>query len=106
MHVEELREFRARAKAEQNQGRRVERDRNPPKVREGPLPPRFTKYTPLKADRARILEEALSAELIVAPRKSSSPPRADRTKHCRYHRNHGHNTEECIALKDRIEELI
>ena len=36
MHVEELREFKAQARAEQNQGRRNDRDRNPPKIRELP----------------------------------------------------------------------
>jgi len=28
------------------------------------------------------------------------------TKYCRYHRNHGHTTEECKALQDKIEELV
>jgi len=27
-------------------------------------------------------------------------------KHCQYHKNHDHHTEECVALKDQIEELI
>jgi len=106
MYVEELREFKTHARADQGQGRRNDRDRNPQKAREFPPPLRFAKYTPLNTGRARILEEALSAELIPAPRKFPLPPRVDQTKHCRYHRNHGHTTEECIALKDKIEELI
>jgi len=28
------------------------------------------------------------------------------TKYCRYHRNHGHITEECKAIQDKIEELV
>jgi len=28
------------------------------------------------------------------------------TKYCRYHRNHGHTTENCKALQDKIEELV
>ncbi|KAG4967843.1 hypothetical protein JHK87_033494 [Glycine soja] len=32
--------------------------------------------------------------------------RLDKIKHYRYNRNHGHNTEDCWALKDKIEELI
>jgi len=28
------------------------------------------------------------------------------TKYCRYHRNHGHTTEECKALQDKIAELV
>jgi len=106
MHVEELQEFKTHTRADQAQARQNDRDRNPQKAREFPLPSRFAKYTPLNAGRARILEEALSTELIPAPRKFPSPPRADQTKHCRYHRNHDHSTEECIALKDKIEELI
>jgi len=64
------------------------------------------KYTSLNTGRAHILEEALSTELITTPCMFPSPPRANQSKHCRYHHNHGHNTEECIALKDKIEELI
>ena len=30
----------------------------------------------------------------------------DRRKYCRFHRGHGHNTEQCIQLKDEIEALI
>ena len=30
----------------------------------------------------------------------------DVTKYCRYHRGIGHNTKDCWALKDKIEELI
>jgi len=28
------------------------------------------------------------------------------TKYCRYHRNHGHTTEDYKALQDKIEELV
>ena len=37
-----------------------------------------------------------------------APPRLglDKTKHCRYHRSHGHNTGDCWALKDKMEKLI
>ena len=30
----------------------------------------------------------------------------DRRKYCRFHQGHGHNTEQCIQLKDEIEVLI
>jgi len=62
--------------------------------------------TPLNADRGKILQEALSAELMPSPKRALSPDNADRNKKCRYHQNTGHSTEECQALKDKIEELI
>lgn len=34
------------------------------------------------------------------------PPGADNNKHCLYHKNMGHSTEEYITLRDKIEELI
>ncbi|GAV81704.1 hypothetical protein CFOL_v3_25158, partial [Cephalotus follicularis] len=40
-----------------------------------------------------------------APLRSSAEKR-DTNKYCRYHRNHGHDTEECIHLKNQIEDLI
>ncbi|XP_047168504.1 uncharacterized protein LOC124837239 [Vigna umbellata] len=39
-------------------------------------------------------------------RPSRSSPKADGTKHCTYHLNIGHNTEDCTVLKDKVEELI
>ncbi|XP_017413009.1 uncharacterized protein LOC108324579 [Vigna angularis] len=75
------------------------------KYRDGPKGARFEKYTPLNMARARVLEEALNADLIrVKPSRSSS--KADETKHCTYHLNIGHNTEDCTVLKDKVEELI
>nr|KYP34166.1 hypothetical protein KK1_044912 [Cajanus cajan] len=35
-----------------------------------------------------------------------TPPRADKTKACQFHRNRGHTTEECSAFRDRIEDLV
>jgi len=48
----------------------------------------------------------MTTEVIPPPRKARTPDQADHNKHCQYHKNHRHHTEECIALKDRIEELI
>ena len=68
--------------------------------------PRFTRYASLTIARSRLLDEALQADLISPPRKTTTPPNADMTKYCRYHRNHGHTTEYCKALQDKIEELV
>ncbi|XP_052736709.1 uncharacterized protein LOC128197899 [Vigna angularis] len=77
-----------------------------PRPREQKKGPHFQQYTPLNAPREKILREALSAELI--PEKEGLPTakNADRSKHCAYHKNMGHNTKECWTLRDKIEELI
>ncbi|XP_020208941.1 uncharacterized protein LOC109793886 [Cajanus cajan] len=67
---------------------------------------RYDFYTPLSAPRVHILEEASNNNLLTLPPPGHSPNNADRSKHCRYHRNHGHTTEECRTLRDRIEELV
>jgi len=71
-----------------------------------PRQPRFTRYAPLTVARSCILDDALQADLIPPPHKTTTPPNADMTKYCRYHRNHGHTTEECKALQDKIEEMV
>ncbi|XP_052724059.1 uncharacterized protein LOC128193907 [Vigna angularis] len=75
------------------------------KYRDGPKGARYERYTPLNTPRARVLEEALNADLIRA-RPSRSSPKEDGTKHCTYHLNIGHNTEDRTVLKDKVEELI
>ena len=70
-----------------------------------PTHPRYDSYTPLSAPRAQILMEIEGEEYL----RRSSPLKAkglDRRKYCRFHRGHGHNTEQCIQLKDEIEALI
>lgn len=64
------------------------------------------RYTPLNDDRGKIIDKTLSGNLIPMPRKTMSPDNADPTCKCRYHRNIRHITEECQAMKDKIEELI
>ncbi|XP_068486801.1 uncharacterized protein [Phaseolus vulgaris] len=111
MQLEELREFRNNARAEASGEKKEDRERQG-RSRTGRDQKRdnrglrFSRYTPLNAERSKILQEALSAELIPSPRRALSPENADRNKRCRYHKNTGHSTEECQALKDKIEELI
>jgi len=79
MQVEELREFKSQERTEENTSIKNDRDRNPQRSREGPRGPRVLKYTPLNTGRARILEEALSANLIFAPLKFPSPSWVDQS---------------------------
>ncbi|XP_020238016.1 uncharacterized protein LOC109817212 [Cajanus cajan] len=67
---------------------------------------RYDFYTPLNAPRVHILEEASNNNLLALPPPGHTPNSADQSKHCRYHRNYDHTTDECCTLRDRIEELI
>jgi len=85
------------------------RNKPPPRPDSRPREPRkpcFTRYAPLSVFRSRFLDEAVNADLILPPRKTSNPPNADMTKYCRYHKNNGHTTNECKTLQDKIKELV
>ncbi|XP_017434799.1 uncharacterized protein LOC108341654 [Vigna angularis] len=66
---------------------------------------KYDHYTTLNAPRAKVLEEALHAELLTVRRKAT-PQNADNSKACLFHMNHGHDTEECNMVKDELERLI
>ncbi|XP_020207544.1 uncharacterized protein LOC109792534 [Cajanus cajan] len=68
--------------------------------------PKYLQYTPLNTSRARVLEQALATEVLAVPQRAITPPCVDKTKACQFHRNRGHTTEECSALRDRIEDLV
>jgi len=72
---------------------------------------RFTEYTPLAMSREKILVEIVVADLReagVKPPKAPSQERKgiDKTKYYRFHKCHGHVTDDCIHLKGAIELLI
>ncbi|XP_017416695.1 uncharacterized protein LOC108327512 [Vigna angularis] len=66
---------------------------------------KYDRYATLNAPRAKVLEEALHAELLTV-RRRATPKNADSSKACRLHMNHGHDTEECNLVKDELERLI
>jgi len=110
VQLEELREFRSQVRVESSQEKAKLRDNRSPilpyvKSREV-RPPRFPQYTSLNANQGQIIEEALHASLLPAPRKAPTPRNADTSKHYHFHQNYGHTIEECMALKDKMEELI
>src|SRR3954467_6898393 len=71
---------------------------------------RFNDYTPLNTSREKILADCQNAEFkrsnIRPPKSNPTRPGTDKSKYCKYHRSHGHLTDECINLKDAIETLI
>ncbi|XP_024630764.1 uncharacterized protein [Medicago truncatula] len=81
-------------------------------TREGKRPNgHFTKYSTLAMSGEKILDEIAVADLIEAgikPPKAPSQKRkgVDKTKYCRFHKCHGHTTDDCIHMKDVIELLI
>jgi len=61
--------------------------------------------------REKIFAEIAVADLAEAGVKQPKAPSqerkgVDRTKYCRFHKCHGHTTDNCIHLKDAIELLI
>ncbi|XP_047171701.1 uncharacterized protein LOC124839814 [Vigna umbellata] len=82
---------------EQDEGRNFKR-------REFLKGPRYTRYTSLSATRMRVMEEALRADLLTLI-QAPTPKNADGQKHCKYHQNLGHDTEDCGTLRDKLEEL-
>ncbi|XP_058722610.1 uncharacterized protein LOC131594477 [Vicia villosa] len=69
----------------------------------------FTDYTSLNASRERILTECKSTKFknsnVRPPKPNPTRLGTDKSKYCKYHKSHGHLTEECIHLKDAIETL-
>ena len=69
--------------------------------------PRQTKFTPLIMPVDQILAEIRDEQSLRWPRPLQSPPSVrDKRKYCRFHKDHGHYTEDCRDLKEQIEELI
>ncbi|XP_023875286.1 uncharacterized protein LOC111987777 [Quercus suber] len=69
--------------------------------------PRTVKLTPLVMPVDKILTHIKDEHYLKWPRPlHSSPNVRDKNKYCRFHKDHGHYTEDCRDLKEQIEELI
>ena len=68
---------------------------------------RTVKFTPLVMPIDKILMQIKDKHYLKWPRPlHSSPHIRNKNKYCRFHKDHGHYTEDCQDLKEQIEELI
>ena len=64
-------------------------------------------YTPLNVSLEQVLMQIKDNPSLKWPEKmKEGPNKCNRNKYCRFHRDHGHNTDECFDLKQQIENLI
>ena len=65
--------------------------------------PRTVRFTPLVMPVDKILTQIKDEHYLKWPRPlHSSPNVRDKNKYCRFHKDHGHNTEDCRDLKEQI----
>ena len=69
--------------------------------------PRTVRFTPLVMPIGKILMQIKDEHYLKWPKPLHSSPNVhDKKKYCRFHRDHGHYTEDCWDLKEQIEKLI
>ncbi|XP_057471965.1 uncharacterized protein LOC130760604 [Actinidia eriantha] len=94
---------------EETRNKRLDRDPKRFNERRPRTPPRRQEFVlpPLNAPVAQVLSEIKHEEFIKWPGKiKTDPQKRNRNKYCEFHRDHGHNTEDCFHLKEQIADLI
>ncbi|GFY98557.1 hypothetical protein Acr_12g0010980 [Actinidia rufa] len=89
--------------------KRPDRDPKRSNNRRPHTPPRRPEFIlpPLNAPVAQVLSEIKHEEFVKWPGKiKTDPQKRNRNKYCEFHRDHGHNTEDCFQLKEQIADLI
>ncbi|MED6164358.1 hypothetical protein PIB30_089092 [Stylosanthes scabra] len=61
-------------------------------------------YNPLSVSMTQFLNEVSQVEKVLTPRPIKNTHRGDRHSYCKYHKQHGHDTEECRDLLDFFEQ--
>uniref|UniRef100_A0A2N9IJ88 Uncharacterized protein n=1 Tax=Fagus sylvatica TaxID=28930 RepID=A0A2N9IJ88_FAGSY len=70
-------------------------------------PVKFSSFTPLNTPIDKLLLQIQDDPSLRWPGKIRSDPNTrPKNLYCKFHRDHGHLTEECVALKEQIETLI
>ncbi|XP_058211646.1 uncharacterized protein LOC131323823 [Rhododendron vialii] len=73
----------------------------------GPPQGRYKQFTPLIAMAEQILSNLQDDPDLKWPKKLRTDfNRRIEDKYCRFHKDHGHNTDDCTGLKQQIEDLI
>ncbi|XP_030939705.1 uncharacterized protein LOC115964555 [Quercus lobata] len=68
---------------------------------------RSQQYTPLNVPLEQVLMQIKDDPSLKWPKKMKGDPnKCNRNKYCRFHRDHGHDTDECFDLKQQIKNLI
>ncbi|XP_058111160.1 uncharacterized protein LOC131254176 [Magnolia sinica] len=68
---------------------------------------KFRSYTSLNTSTEQILFDIKEHKLLNWPvYMRADPDHRDKRKYCHYHRDHSHNTTDCVDLKDEIKTLI
>ncbi|GFS38388.1 hypothetical protein Acr_00g0057190 [Actinidia rufa] len=94
---------------EKTRNKRPNRDSKRPNDRRPRTPPRRPEFIlpPLNAPIAQVLSEIKHEEFVKWSGKiKTDPQKRNRNKYCKFHRDHGHNTEDCFQLKEQIDDLI
>jgi hypothetical protein len=64
-------------------------------------------FTPLNMSIDQVLLQIQDDPALKWPGKlRSNPAKRSKDLYCRFHRDHGHTTEDCYVLKEQIEALI
>uniref|UniRef100_A0A2N9EIR5 RNase H type-1 domain-containing protein n=1 Tax=Fagus sylvatica TaxID=28930 RepID=A0A2N9EIR5_FAGSY len=68
---------------------------------------KFSSFTPLNTPIDKLLMQIQDDPSLQWPGKIRSDPNSrPKNLYCRFHRDHGHLTEDCVALKEQVETLI
>ena len=64
-------------------------------------------YTPLNMLLEQVFMQIKDDHSLKWPEKMiGDPNKCNRNKYCHFHKDHGHDTDECFDLKQQIENLI
>ena len=86
---------------------RPDRRNNDENRRKDDKSPWTVRFTPLVMPVDKIFTQIKDEDYLKWPRPLySSPNVRNKNKYCRFHKDHGHNTEDCRDLKEQIKELI